>query len=338
MGPILTGINGLSLEQHEVEVLQHPLVAGVILFSRNYEDNEQLIALTQQIKAISPTLLISVDHEGGRVQRFRHGFSAIPSMADAGIAQGKSTQEILLPLGFTLSAELRAHGIDFSFAPVLDINGISEVITNRAFSSEPDKAAVYAAQFISGMRRCGMKNVVKHFPGHGSVGPDSHIAMPIDERDKALIFSHDLRVFSQLMAQNLCDGVMPAHVIYSQCDEKPACFSTYWLQSVLRQQLQFNGVVFSDDLGMQGAVQMGDYLTRTKLALDAGCDIALLCNEPDGLYQVLDGLPICDYQHHGDNALSYLASTHFTMSELKTDTLWKQSQSIIARLNDQCTM
>ena len=335
MGPILTGIDGLFLAQHEVEVLQHPLIGGVILFSRNYEDNQQLIALTKQIKAISPTLLISVDHEGGRVQRFRKGFSAIPAMADVGQNQSRLSEDILAPLGFTLSAELRAHGVDFSFAPVLDVNGISQVITNRAFSSEPNEVVRFAAQFISGMRRCGMKNVVKHFPGHGSVGPDSHIAMPVDEREKEQVFSHDLTAFAQLMAKNLCDGVMPAHVIYSQCDDKPACFSSYWLQSVLRQHLQFNGVVFSDDLGMQGAVQMGDYLTRTQLALDAGCDMALLCNDPDGLYQVLDGLPIESYQHHGQKALSYLATTHLTMSELKTDTMWQQAQSIIARLNDR---
>lgn len=334
MGPILTGIAGLTLQPEEIEYLQHPLVGGVILFSRNYFNNEQLCVLTAQIKKISPTLLICVDHEGGRVQRFRTGFSAIPAMQDAALFGKRSNRPILADLGFTLAAELRAHGVDFSFAPVLDLNGISQVITNRAFASSPNDVIDAAKQFISGLHRAGMKNVVKHFPGHGSVAPDSHIAMPVDERSKSEIFQSDLSVFKALFEAGCTDGVMPAHVIYPDCDSRPACFSDYWLKEVLRHQLGFKGPVFSDDMGMQGAVQMGDYVTRTQCALDAGCDMALLCNEPHGLYQVLDGLGINQYQNHGHRALAYLQSKSVSMIELKSDARWQAAQSVIAQMED----
>ncbi|MDP4982288.1 beta-N-acetylhexosaminidase [Pseudoalteromonas tunicata] len=334
MGPILTGISGLSLLPEEVEYLQHPLVAGVILFTRNYHDNEQLIALTAQIKKISPMLLISVDHEGGRVQRFRDGFSAIPAMFEATSFQKKHNSPILADLGFTLAAELRAHGVDFSFTPVLDLNGISQVITTRAFASSPIEVIDAAKHFIGGLHSAGVKNVVKHFPGHGSVGPDSHIAMPVDERSKAEIFNSDMSVFKALVDSGCADGVMPAHVIYPDCDPKPACFSDYWLKQVLRNKLGFKGPVFSDDMGMQGAVQMGDYVTRTQSALDAGCDLALLCNEPHGLYEVLDGLEINLYQNHGQRGLAYLQKKNVTMMELKTDHRWLAAQSVIAKMED----
>ena len=325
MGPITTGIDSTELTQEELELLVHPLINGVILFSRNYHDPEQLLALCQRIKKTNPELIISVDHEGGRVQRFRQGFTQLPSMQNA-YQLGKDS---LNNIGWTLAAELLAVSIDLSYAPCVDLNGISQVIGCRAFSSDPKEVSQGAVSLIEGLHSAGMKNVIKHFPGHGSVSPDSHIAMPVDGRPLDEILAHDFLPFKYLIEQGLADAVMPAHVIYDQVDPLPACFSPFWLQTILRDKLGFEGAIISDDMGMQGAVQIGDYQTRVRQALDAGCDTVLLCNEKDGLFEVLDGLDITRYKNHGRRMSVFNHKNYPSLSEVQSDARWRACQKII---------
>ncbi|WP_418358678.1 beta-N-acetylhexosaminidase [Shewanella basaltis] len=290
MSYLMMDLAGLTVSKQETEQLRHPKVGGIILFSRNFENKSQLIELVKEVRRIRPELLIAVDHEGGRVQRFRDGFSAIPAMGDILPAANMDltlAKQWAKECGFLMAIELLACDIDLSFAPVLDVNGISEVIGKRSFSPEPEVVSALAEQFIIGMNDAGMAAVGKHFPGHGSVAADSHIAMPVDSRAKEAVEAFDMLPFKQLISQQQLQGVMPAHVVYSAIDPNPAGFSSYWLQTVLRQQLAFNGVIFSDDLGMKGASFAGDYLGRAKAALDAGCDMILVCNDPLGVHTLL---------------------------------------------------
>jgi len=298
MGPLMLDLSGYELTGEEIDMLDHPLVGGVILFSRNYHDPKQLTNLVQHVRNEARNkLLIAVDHEGGRVQRFRHGFSTIPAMGtlyskvdgDLQLAEHYSHQ-----FGWLMAAELIRHDIDLSFAPVLDIHGVSDVIGDRSFHAKPDVIVALASGFINGMHLAGMKATGKHFPGHGNVKEDSHIAMPVDSRPKQQIIDHDLEVFAKVHRQGLLDAVMPAHVIYSEVDSLPAGFSPVWIQQYLRNTLKFDGVVFSDDLSMQGAAQIGDFGERAKQALHAGCDMLLVCNDSKASAQVLDTLP-ADY-------------------------------------------
>ncbi|UPW16854.1 beta-N-acetylhexosaminidase [Agarivorans sp. TSD2052] len=294
MGPLFIDLLGTELSAEEREMLQHPLVAGVILFSRNYQDRAQLIALTRSIRAASQRkLLIAVDHEGGRVQRFREQFSAIPAMGL--MAKGAeilklSTTAWAKQLGWLMAAELRACDIDISFAPVLDINGVSDVIGLRAFSAQPSEIILSASAFIDGMALAGMKATGKHFPGHGNVKADTHHFEARDERPYAEIKQQDMQVFEALIAQNKLDAVMPAHVIYSDVDERPAGFSKIWLQQILRKELAFKGLIFSDDLSMKGAAIAGDHVDRAEQALAAGCNLLLACNDRQASIRLLDGL------------------------------------------------
>ena len=282
----------LSTQMNELESrqLMHPMVGGVILFSRNYQDRQQLCELVASIRAVRPELLIAVDHEGGRVQRFIDGFSKIPAMGDI-LPAAKQDMRLAkcwaTEIGFLMAVELLSCDIDLSFAPVLDLNGISQVIGKRAFSDKPDEVIALADAFIQGMADAGMAAVGKHFPGHGSVAADSHIAKPIDERSEEEIRVLDMKPFRQLMAKQRLQGVMPAHVIYPKVDNNPAGFSAYWLKQVLREELKFDGVIFSDDLGMKGAGVVGGYPERAKAAIEAGCDMILLCNDSEGVNQLL---------------------------------------------------
>ena len=332
MGPIITGVDGLELSQEERELLSHPLIGGVILFTRNYQNFEQLRQLNKQIKSVNPRLTISVDHEGGRVQRFRDEFTEIPSMT-ACTKTLKSDLTQMQSIAWLLAAELRACGIDFSYTPVLDINAVSEVIGDRAFSNDIVEITEAAEQFIIGLRAAGVKNVAKHFPGHGSVIADSHIAMPVDTRPYDAIEYHDLVPFNKLIAKKLIDGVMPAHVIFDQVDDNPACFSHYWLQTVLRQKCNFGGAIISDDMGMQGAVQMGNYPKRVSSALNAGCDAVLLCNEKQGLFDTLDGLDINTYANHGVKMASYSHKSQPTLNDVKSDSRWRVANELIKKIN-----
>jgi beta-N-acetylhexosaminidase len=287
-------IEGVELSQIDRDVLRHPLVGGVILFSRNYQSIEQVSQLSKAIHALrGEPLLIAVDHEGGRVQRFRDEFTCIPCMQSLGQAYQEDTQrglEQAQQVAWLMAMELRQVGVDFSFAPVLDLDyGCSEVIGDRAFSADQGIVAQVAEAFQQGLQMAGMASVGKHFPGHGAVAPDSHVAIPVDERPLEEIMQHDVYPFKQLIQAGM-KGIMPAHVIYQQVDALPAGFSEYWLKDVLRQQLAFQGAIFSDDLTMHGASVIGDYQQRAKQALMAGGDMALVCNNRTAVEQVIDGL------------------------------------------------
>lgn len=289
---MIIDLEGVSLTPEEREILEHPSVAGVILFTRNYEEPDQLRALTQQIKKRRPSLFIAVDHEGGRVQRFQEGFTRIPSMGHFGEIYLQDTQRAKLELQQIVrkaAAELKAVGIDLNLIPVLDINhGVSEVIGTRSFNEDPHTVTELARVVIEALHAEQMPAMGKHFPGHGGVSADSHHELPVDPRDPETIQRWDLLPFKQLC--HTLDAIMPAHVVYSAFDSKPAGFSRFWLQDVLREQLGFKGVVISDDLTMVGAGVMGDYIDRAVHALEAGCDLIAVCNNRRGAITVIEGL------------------------------------------------
>ncbi len=287
-------LRGLQLEQDERELLRHPLVGGVILFSRNFSDSAQLRKLTHEIHQLrNPALLIAVDHEGGRVQRFREGFTNLPACACYGkLYETEKTQarDHAENAGWLSAMELLSVGIDLSFAPVLDIDpGVSEVIGDRAFHADPEIVTDLAMYFCRGMKKAGMAAVGKHFPGHGSVSADSHHAVPVDRRRFQEIAMRDMVPFQRLLTSHL-QGIMPAHVIYPDVDEKPAGFSSYWLEQVLRRQLGFQGTIFSDDISMKGAEVLGSYTERASAAIAAGCDMVLVCNNQTAATKVLETL------------------------------------------------
>ncbi len=281
LGPLMIGIDGLELSARSRELLRHPAVGGVVLFTRNFENVEQLTDLTGAIHAVrEPPLLIAVDQEGGRVQRFREGFTRLPAAAwfgrvyDLDPHQGQQTVQ---RGAWVMAAELRACGVDLSFAPVLDLDGgISRVIGPRALHGEPATVARLGHAWMRGMRQAGMAAVGKHFPGHGSVEADSHVALPCDNRPLAEIARRDLVPFQRLAAAGL-PGMMAAHLVYPEVDDRPAGFSRRWIEDILRRRVGFLGAVFSDDLGMRGAETAGTMLERADACLAAGCDAALVC-------------------------------------------------------------
>lgn len=291
LGPMMFDVAGTELTDDDRRRLLHPLVGGVILFSRNFRDPTQLSALTAEIHALKPApLLIGVDHEGGRVQRFREGFTRLPPMRTFGDIWNDHPQrarELARETGYVLASELRAHGVDFSFAPVLDLDyGASSVIGDRAFHADPHAVFQLGQAVMLGMKDAGMAACGKHFPGHGYVAADSHVAIPVDERALADIARADIAPF-RLMIEAGLGAIMPAHVIYPEVDAQPAGFSSIWLQKILRDQLQFDGTVFSDDLCMEAAGVAGGVVERVTAALEAGCDMALVCNRPDLADEVL---------------------------------------------------
>ena len=290
----MADVVGLELNADDVERLQHPLMGGVILFARNFASPEQLKKLTASIHALrEPKLPIAVDHEGGRVQRFRDGFTSIPPMRVLGQCWDTLPDDAIAlseNVGYVIGAELINHGVDFTFAPVLDVDwGESGVIGDRAFHKNPDAITALAKALITGMADAGMGSVGKHYPGHGYVRADSHHEIPVDDRSFAEIDKTDLIPFRVLATQGMT-AVMPAHVIYPQVDSKPAGFSAKWLKDILRGQLGFDGVIFSDDLSMEGASTAGNVTQRAHAALNAGCDMVLLCNDPVRTDELLQGL------------------------------------------------
>ncbi len=291
IGALMLDIAGTALTQEDIELLQAPQVGGMILFARNIESPAQVRALTDHMRQIRPDILIAVDQEGGRVQRLKQGFTLLPAMGRFGeLYQTQPEQALQLAeqCGWLMATEVLAVGIDFSFAPVLDLNAISDVIGDRAFAKTIQAIIPLAGAFLSGMRRAGMASTGKHFPGHGSVKADSHIAAAIDSRTYQEIYQQDMQSFIQLMPQ--LDALMPAHVIYEQVDPNPAGFSPYWIQQILRQQLNFDGVLFSDDLSMQAACVAGGADARIRAALDAGCDMGLVCNDRAAACLALDAI------------------------------------------------
>lgn len=294
LGPVMLDVQGLELSSEEKDVLRHPAAGGVILFSRNYASPEQLMALCSEIHALrSPPLLLAVDQEGGRVQRFRDAFTHLPPAGRLGKDFGSDRQAALRlaeQAGWLMATEIIASGLDLSFAPVLDLDyGVSTVIGDRAFHRRPDAVTDLALAYQRGMHRAGMASVGKHFPGHGAVAADSHEQLPEDRRTFPDLLMEDLVPFERMINNGL-NGIMAAHVLYPLIDTQPAGFSRFWLHDVLRQRLGFQGVVFSDDLSMGGAEWAGDYTERADMSLDAGCDMLLVCNHPESAVRVIEHL------------------------------------------------
>lgn len=337
LGSLMIDMEGLVLTKEDRELLQHPLVGGVILFSRNYANITQLIELTNEIHQLrQPALLIAVDHEGGRIQRFREHFTQLPACAKFGqLYQQNQSQALLFveQVGWLLAAELRAVGVDMSFAPVLDLKrGISTVVDDRAFDQNPEVITKLAQMMINGMRKAGMTAVGKHFPGHGSVVADSHYAIPEDDRPLVDIQFADLIPFKQLIHAGLA-AIMPAHVIYSKVDSLPAGFSPFWLQQILRTELQFQGTIFSDDLTMIGASVIGDVGTRAKQALQAGCDMILACNDRAAVIKIVDELA----HYHSPASQARLIRLHgktaLDWQALHADQRWLEAQQTCSLLS-----
>lgn len=300
MRSVILDVEGHILTSVEKEYLAHPLIAGVILFTRNFDNVVQLKELVQQIRFhAKQQLIIAVDHEGGRVQRFRDGFTLLPACGDL-LTKSNTIEEavqLAKASAFVMASELIACDIDLSFAPVLDINGISDVIGTRAFSDDKFQVTTIASAYIDGMKQAGMASTGKHFPGHGSVKADSHVALPVDNRSPIEIYKNDMQPFVDLINSNKLDAVMPSHVVYAQCDELPCGFSSFWLQKILKQQIGFKGAIISDDLSMHGASFVGNHLDRAKSAIGAGCDLILACNDTHAAMSILDGLPNPNTEH-----------------------------------------
>ncbi|TVO70508.1 beta-N-acetylhexosaminidase [Sedimenticola selenatireducens] len=333
-GPLMLDIAGFELTQLEREMLLHPVAGGVILFSRNFQSPQQIKTLVSEIHGLrEPPLLIAVDQEGGRVQRFREGFSRLPPAAwfgELNKQNSKKAKSIAQKIGWLMAAELRSVGVDFSFAPVLDLGfGKSSVIGDRAFDRKPLVVAELAHAWMMGVHEAGMAAVGKHFPGHGWVSGDSHCELPIDHRRLGDIMMEDLLPFQRMIDYGM-EAIMPAHVIYDHIDPKLAGFSKYWLQDVLRKQLNFQGVIFSDDLTMAAAEEAGGYAQRAHAALNAGCDMVLVCNNSAGASEVLEALG--DYNNPA--AQMRLIRMHGRKAQhrevLHMDPRWRESVELIA--------
>ncbi|OGT20956.1 MAG: beta-N-acetylhexosaminidase [Gammaproteobacteria bacterium RIFCSPHIGHO2_02_FULL_42_13] len=335
IGPLMIDLDGLTLAQDEIELLQQPIVGGVILFTRNGETPEQISQLTQSIRQVKPNLLIAVDQEGGRVQRLQSGFTRLPPVRDIGkiYDQDKTKAcELAHLCGWVMAIEILAVGIDFSFAPVLDIDhGVSQVIGNRAFYSDPDIVATLAEHWIDGIREVGMHAVGKHFPGHGAVSLDSHTDLPRDLRTLNEIKQADMRPFVRLIQAGI-SGLMPAHIVFAEVDNLPVGFSRRWLQDILRKNMQFNGAIFSDDLTMEGASIIGDILTRSEVALAAGCDMILICNNKKGVKKVVKHLNLRKIPINIRLANMKQGVNKLTWSDLQGDKRWNKATESLKRI------
>ena len=338
LGPLMIDIEGQELTAADREVLRHPLIGGVILFSRNYSDPRQLAALCDAIHALrDPPLLITVDHEGGRVQRFRARFSHLPPARLYGSLYDKepaASLQFTEQMGWLMAAELRAVGVDMSFAPVVDMDfGASGVIGDRAFHRDPNAVGELARAWVLGMRRAGMAACAKHFPGHGAVTGDSHQMLPVDGRALDEMRQIDEQPYVRLIRLDL-QAVMMAHVVYEKVDANPASFSRHWIESELRGKLNFKGAVFCDDLSMQGAAAMGDYPARARAAMAAGCDMLPICNNRTGVESILDNLeigrqPLSQWRLtrlHGDIQSSW--------GELLSSHAWRDAQHELRRYHE----
>ena len=332
LGPLMIDLTGPALEGAEREMLEHPLVGGVILFSRNYTDPAQLTALVNAIHAArSPPLLVAVDHEGGRVQRFREGFSALPSARRIGrefdLAE-KSGLELAREMGWLMAAELGACGVDLSFAPCVDIDHGVSFITDRAFHNRPQAVSQLASAYVQGMREAGMAATAKHFPGHGAVTADSHATLPVDRRELADL-DGDLMPYRRLIPNGL-PAVMVGHLLFPAVDARPASFSHRWIGQVLRGELRFQGAVFTDDLSMGGAVAYGDIVTRAQQALAAGCDMLPVCNARAAVETLLHALKAAQAPASGVRLARLHGRDRQTPEALRASQRWRDAQKRLA--------
>ncbi|HTC52695.1 MAG TPA: beta-N-acetylhexosaminidase [Steroidobacteraceae bacterium] len=335
LGPLMIDLVGPSVLPEERDMLAHPLVGGVILFARNYESPAQLLELTAAIQATrTPPLLIAVDHEGGRVQRFRSGFSRLPparrigQLFDTDHPGGLAAAR---QMGWLMAAELRAHGVDLSFAPTVDLDyGLNEAIGDRALHPTADATAQLAVAYMMGMRDAGMAATAKHFPGHGAVAADSHVALPVDRRELADL-SEDLTPYRRLIANGL-PGVMVAHILLPAEDAAPASLSARWIRGVLRTDLNFQGAVFTDDLSMGAVAAGGDIIERCQRALAAGCDMLLVCNDPGSRSQALAGLKASPDPASQLRLIRMRGRERLSPEQLHGAPQWSAAQQLLTRL------
>lgn len=346
LGPLIVDVASTQLDNSDRDLLQSQWIGGVILFSRNIGNRDQLVELIGSLRDVRPELLISVDQEGGRVQRCREGFTRIPPMAIFGklfALDREKALEMAETCGWLLASEMLATGFDLSYAPVLDVDeNYSSVIGDRSFSLNPEEVSILSGAFIDGAKRAGMKVTGKHFPGHGGIGEDSHLTLPVDHRAMSAIQSRDLKPFTRNLS--ILDAVMPAHILFPEVDKNPVGFSSVWLQNILKQQLGFSGMVVSDDLSMEGAGFAGGHGDRVIAALEAGCDAVLVCNHREG---VLDAVGALD-RLYGDlpslherlpglprRELAAMRPSHrVNWHELESDPLWLLAQQQIEALNN----
>ncbi|MCX2779792.1 beta-N-acetylhexosaminidase [Microbulbifer thermotolerans] len=330
IGPVMIDIEGLELTGQDCELLRHPLVGGLIFFARNYRDRVQLEELVAAIREVRPEILLAVDQEGGRVQRFRNEFTRLPSMqALCGRADSGQLQDV----GWLLAAELLAVGLDFSFAPVLDADDHrSRVIGDRSFCADPRRLAEQVRPFMRGMREAGMATTGKHFPGHGHVIEDSHEELPEDGRPLQEIMATDAQPFIDCIEAGELDAIMPAHIRFVQVDRRPVGFSPVWLQQTLRGQLGFSGVIFSDDLSMGGAAIAGGYADRIRAALEAGCDMGVVCNCRAGVIEILEALDGYSPRRESSERLKIMRGRPVIQSwrELKSCERWHKTRDWLA--------
>lgn len=339
LGPVIVDLAGEELSQAEAELIQHPYVGGLIFFGRNCTSAEQVGELVRSIRAVRPELLLAIDQEGGRVQRLRSGFTRLPALQKLGrcYQHDPAQATLVVPsVAWLMAAELRSVGIDISFAPVLDADdSFSQVIGDRSFGSDPELVGKVGDLYIQGMAEAGMKATAKHFPGHGAVRADSHLALPVDERDFDTVQREDMRPFKALLSR--IAAVMPAHILFKNIDACPVGCSPYWLQQVLRQQLGFSGVIFSDDLSMVGAEFAGSYSERAVAALRAGCDAVLVCNRPEKAAEVLASLQ--QQQWLCDGKLATMRSPAVggapSLAELQRTPRWKEARKHLELLEGE---
>ena len=336
LGPLMVDIAGTELSAEDVRVLSHPMVGSVLLFTRNYSNPPQAAALTAAIRALrTPHLLIAVDHEGGRVQRFREGFTRLPAARLLGRRFDEDRRDALAlaqSVGWLMASELRAVGVDFSFAPCIDLDyGVSEIIGDRAFHSDPDTVAALAVATMTGMREAGMAAIAKHFPGHGAVVADSHVALPVDRRE-FVDLEADIRPYRPLIDNNL-PGIMVAHVVFPAMDALPASLSKRWITGVLRGEMGFHGCVFADDLTMAGAAAFGDVMARVELALASGCDVLPICNDRHSVELVLGRFGANVGSAASQARLVRMRARGEPPADLRADRHWQETAARIAGLS-----